>query len=153
MFTQSFRQDWASRSSWQQRCDGSSHLVELDFCALYPLGHLWTAKYANNRPVEDLIRVTYIGPESLVWNAAKQHKNLIQQHSFWKVTNDTIARFWEDSSQQQHRLKDLINPHQISNWEACRLDKINQYWKPTLTHGLRQWVNLKHIIGNGLEVD
>eukprot|EP00253_Pinus_taeda_P031999 PITA_31999 len=81
-----------------------------------PWATLWTAKYANNRPVEDLIRLTDI-----------------------------------DSWQQQHRLLDLINPHQIPNWEAYRFDKINQYWKPTLTHGFRQWVNPDHIIRNGLE--
>jgi len=47
-----------------------------------PWAILWTAKYANNRPVEDLIQLTEVGLGSLIWNAAKQHKDLIQQHNF-----------------------------------------------------------------------
>lgn len=34
---------------------------------------------------------------SLIWNAAKQHFLLIQQHSFWEVRNGETARFWIDA--------------------------------------------------------
>lgn len=62
-----------------------------------PWASLWTTKYANSRPTEELIRISEVNPGSLIWNVAKQHKLLIQQHSFCEVKDDNIARFWDDS--------------------------------------------------------
>lgn len=42
-----------------------------------PWAILWIEKYANNRPVYELIHLKEVGSGSLIWNAAKQHKNLI----------------------------------------------------------------------------
>ena len=47
-----------------------------------PWEKLWTAKYANDRPPEDLIRLSLGNIGSLIWNAAKLHCKLIQKHSF-----------------------------------------------------------------------
>ena len=58
---------------------------------------LWTAKYAHNRPVDDLIQLKKVGIGSLIWNAAKKHKYLVQQQSFWEIRNGDNVRFWEDS--------------------------------------------------------
>lgn len=63
-----------------------------------PWAILWTAKYAHNRSMDDLIWLKEVGTGSLIWNAAKKHKDLIQQHSFWEIRNGDNARFWEDYS-------------------------------------------------------
>eukprot|EP00253_Pinus_taeda_P011126 PITA_11126 len=49
-----------------------------------PWASIWTTKYANHRPQEELIKFTPNVKGSLIWNAAKQHFQLIQQHSFWE---------------------------------------------------------------------
>lgn len=38
-----------------------------------PWATIWTAKYANHRPQEELIIFTPNVKGSLIWNAAKQH--------------------------------------------------------------------------------
>jgi len=58
---------------------------------------LWTVKYANNRPLEDLIRLLSTKKRSLIWNAARQHSTMIQKHSFWEIRDGTNAHFWVDS--------------------------------------------------------
>jgi len=68
---------------------------------LTPWATLWTTKYTNNRPVDDLIRLTEVESSSLIWNVAKQHKDVIQQHNFWEVRNCNNAQFWEDSWHQK----------------------------------------------------
>ena len=54
---------------------------------------IWTANYANRRPQEELIRFTPAEKGSVIWNAAKQHYLLIQQHSFWEIRDGSSARF------------------------------------------------------------
>jgi len=91
-----------------------------------PWAILWIAKYANNQPVDDLIRLTEVGLGSLISNAAKQNKGIIQQHSFWDVRDGNNARFWEDSWQQRPKRRDLIKPHQIPDWEEQLMNKVSQ---------------------------
>jgi len=43
-----------------------------------PWVRISTAKYANNRPQEELIQFTPTEKGSLIWNAAKQHFQLIR---------------------------------------------------------------------------
>lgn len=43
-----------------------------------PWASLWTAKYANNRTIEELIQISEVNPGFLIWNTTKQHKFLIQ---------------------------------------------------------------------------
>ena len=62
-----------------------------------PWAKLWNAKYANNWPPEELIRLFPAVPDSLIWTAAKQHNDLIQQHSFWEIRNGGTAKFWTDA--------------------------------------------------------
>lgn len=59
-----------------------------------PWAKLWTAKYSNNRPSADLIRIVPEQQGSLIWNTAKQHYLLIQQNNFWEIRNGNSARFW-----------------------------------------------------------
>lgn len=47
-----------------------------------PWAQLWTTKYANNRPQQELIRITTMPIGSLIWNVTKQHREIIYQHSF-----------------------------------------------------------------------
>eukprot|EP00253_Pinus_taeda_P016498 PITA_16498 len=62
-----------------------------------PWATVWTAKYANHRPQEELIRFTPNIKGSLIWNAAKQHFQLIQQHNFWEVRNGRTTQLWTDA--------------------------------------------------------
>eukprot|EP00253_Pinus_taeda_P013966 PITA_13966 len=62
-----------------------------------PWARLWTAKYANNLPLEEHIRMSEISKGSVMWNSAIKHKDLIQKHSFWEVKDGCTARFWMDS--------------------------------------------------------
>ena len=45
-----------------------------------PWASLWIAKYANNCPMEERIRMTEMSTGSVIWNSAIQHRNLIQAH-------------------------------------------------------------------------
>lgn len=74
---------------------------------------IWTAKYANNRPQVELIRFTPADRGSLIWNAAKQHYQLIQQHSFWEIRNGHIARFWNDAWNQLPKLSSVLPPAMV----------------------------------------
>eukprot|EP00253_Pinus_taeda_P009198 PITA_09198 len=61
---------------------------------------IWIAKYANNLPLEEHIRMTETSKGSAIWNSALLNRDLIQKHSFWEVKNGSLARFWTDSWQQ-----------------------------------------------------
>lgn len=76
---------------------------------------IWTAKYTNNMPQVELIRLTPTNKGSLIWNAAKQHHQLIQKHSFWETTNGHIARFWNDAWNQWPKLLSGLPPMIISS--------------------------------------
>lgn len=70
---------------------------------------IWTAKYANHRPQEELIRLTSNAKVSLIWNAAKQHFLMIQQHNFWEVRNGKTTHFWMDAWNQLPKLSSLLS--------------------------------------------
>lgn len=42
-----------------------------------PWASIWTTKYANHKPSEELIRFILHNKGSLIWNATKQHYQLI----------------------------------------------------------------------------
>lgn len=69
---------------------------------LTPWASLWTAKYARNCPTDEKIRISEVSKGSLIWNSAKQHRNLIQDHNFWEVKNGhykILGRFMAADSQ------------------------------------------------------
>eukprot|EP00253_Pinus_taeda_P008637 PITA_08637 len=72
------------------------------------------AKYANNRPQEELIRFTPTDRGSLIWNAAKQHYQLIQKHSFWEIRDGCTTRFWNDAWNQMPSLSSITNNANIA---------------------------------------
>eukprot|EP00253_Pinus_taeda_P012160 PITA_12160 len=63
-----------------------------------PWASLWTAKYANNKPMEDRIRMSELSVGSIIWNTTIQHRHLIQRHYLWEIRDGKTARFWDDSS-------------------------------------------------------
>jgi len=69
---------------------------------------------------------------SLIWNAASQHKAIIQQHSFWEIRDGKNACSWGDSWQQRPNLSNLIRPQHTKDWEEPQMDKVSQHWMPTL---------------------
>jgi len=79
-------------------------------CPDKPWGQIWTAKYAGNRPQEELIHFIPTEKGSAIWNAAKQHYQLIQKHSFWEIRNGCTARFWTDAWNQRPKLQDILHP-------------------------------------------
>lgn len=72
-----------------------------------------TTKYADNIPQEELIRFTPTEMGSLIWNAAKQHYQLIQQHSFWEIRNSHTTIFWTDAWNQMPKLTNVLHPSLI----------------------------------------
>jgi hypothetical protein len=104
-----------------------------------PWVKLWTAKYANNRPPEELIRFTPNVKGSLMWNAAKQNYQLIQKHSFWEVRNGRTTRFWTDAWNQMPKLNSVLHPAPELNRQEQQQEKIQQYWMQETEHGFRQW--------------
>jgi hypothetical protein len=104
-----------------------------------PWVKLWTAKYANNRPPEELIRFTPNVKGSLMWNATKQHYQLIQKHSFWEVRNGRTTRFWTDAWNQMPKLNSVLHPAPELNRQEQQQEKIQQYWMQETEHGFRQW--------------
>ena len=104
-----------------------------------PWARLWTDKYANHRPISELIRLTTADSGSLIWNAAKQHRQLIQEHSFWEVHNGQTARFWTDAWQQRPRLMSCIDPQLQPQETHTTEDLVCQFWEGHLIQGFRQW--------------
>jgi len=104
-----------------------------------PWVKLWTAKYANNRPPEELIRFTPNDKGSLMWNAAKQHFQLIQKHSFWEVRNGRTTRFWTDAWNQMPKLNSVLHPALEFNRQEQQQEKIQQFWLQETEHGFRKW--------------
>ena len=116
-----------------------------------PWASLWIEKYENKRPTEELIRISDVSMGSLIWNSAKKHRNLIQQHSFWEVKDGDAARFWEDTWQQLPKLKDLLHPSQIEKQDLQDHNKVKNLWKPYPTQDYRKWLNAAQILRNGTE--
>eukprot|EP00253_Pinus_taeda_P007787 PITA_07787 len=98
---------------------------------------IWTAKYANNLPLEERVRMTEISKGSSIWNSAITIKDLIQKHSFWEVKNGCLARFWTDSWQQLPCINNIIQD--IPNQDPTQQEKINQFWTTNNTSDHREW--------------
>ena len=107
------------------------------------------AKYARNYPAEELIRISEVSMGSLIWNSAKQHRNLIQQNSFWEVKNGNTERFWEDSWQQMPKLKDQIPLTQPLEQEMQSYDKVKNFWRNSPTQKYREWLKADQILRQG----
>jgi hypothetical protein len=58
---------------------------------------LWRKKYIPNTAEQNLIRWNGDNPGSLIWTAAKQNRQLVTQHAFWKIGNGKTTLFWQDS--------------------------------------------------------
>jgi len=74
-----------------------------------PWASLWTAKYASNSAIEEIIQMSEVSTGSAVWNSAIQHRDLIQQNNFWEIKSGNTTRFWEDSWQQLPKIKDTLS--------------------------------------------
>eukprot|EP00253_Pinus_taeda_P007163 PITA_07163 len=98
----------------------------------------WTAKYSNNLPLEECIRMTEISKGSTIWNSTILHRDLIQKHSFWEVKDGGTTRFWTDSWQQlpslAHTIQD-IPEHNIHSQET-----VNQFWKDNPESDHQTWI-------------
>lgn len=116
-----------------------------------PWASLWTAKYENNNPIEERIRMSEISTGSVIWNSAIQHRDLIQKHSFWEVKNGNTTIFWEDSWQQLQKIKDTLSNLPLLEQDINQLEKVNQFWNPSSTQGYRRWLDAKKIMLHGSE--
>eukprot|EP00253_Pinus_taeda_P015324 PITA_15324 len=112
-----------------------------------PWASLWTAKYANNKPMEDKIRMSELSVGSIIWNAAIQHRYLIQQHCFWEIKDGQTARFWDDSWQQLPKLRDLIQNLPPTHPHPHNSVTVHSYWKPSANQKSRQWHQADQILG------
>eukprot|EP00253_Pinus_taeda_P002060 PITA_02060 len=108
---------------------------------------IWTAKYANNLPLEERVRMTEISKGSSIWNSAITNKDLIQKHSFWEVKNGYLARFWTDSWQQLPCINNIIQD--IPNQDPIQQEKINQFWTTNNTSDHREWTVASAILPYG----
>eukprot|EP00253_Pinus_taeda_P026720 PITA_26720 len=109
---------------------------------------IWRAKYANNRPQEELIRFTPTDRGSLIWNAAKQHYQLIQKHSFWEIRNGCTARFWNDAWNQMPSLSSVFSPEANQLRQEQQLATVHQFWTQETENGFRQWLSSNQITNN-----
>eukprot|EP00253_Pinus_taeda_P008091 PITA_08091 len=109
---------------------------------------LWTSKYANHRPQEELIRLRPNDKGSLIWNASKEHYQMIQQHSFWEVRNGHTTRFWIDTWNQMPILSNVLNLPPDIIGEETRQAKIRQYWTQESEQGFRIWKLGNHVLTN-----
>jgi len=116
-----------------------------------PWASLWIAKYANNNPLEERIRMSEASSGSVIWNSANQHRKLIQQHSFWEIKDGTTTRFWEDSCKQLPKIKDILSHPHLPKQDLHKLDKVSQFWNHSSTQGYRRWMEAKQILRHGSE--
>eukprot|EP00253_Pinus_taeda_P025653 PITA_25653 len=113
-----------------------------------PWASLWTAKYASNKPIEDRICMTEQSEGSIIWNAAIQHRHLIQQHCFWEIKNGNTARFWDDSWQQFPKLRNIIEGLPPTHQRPQQPETVNRYWNPSNNQKGRQWQKEEQILGD-----
>ena len=107
---------------------------------LTPWASLWTSMYASHCPVEERIRISEVSMGSLIWNSAKQHRSLIQQHSFWEVKNGENAKFWADSWQQMPKVKEQFSHLQPPEQNMQAQDKVKNFWKVSSTQDNKEWL-------------
>eukprot|EP00253_Pinus_taeda_P013241 PITA_13241 len=83
-----------------------------------PWASLWTAKYANNKPLEDRIRM-----------------------------DGQTARFWDDSWQQLPKLRDLIQNLSPTHPRPHNSVTVHSYWNPSANLKSRHWQKADQILG------
>eukprot|EP00253_Pinus_taeda_P028233 PITA_28233 len=120
-------------------------------CPEKPWGQIWTAKYAGNRPQEELIRLIPSENGSAIWNAAKQHYQLIQKHIFWEIRNGRTARFWTDPWNQLPKLQDILHPELIPAGQIQQHEIVHHFWAPEMEHNFRIWRNSNQILPQAAE--
>eukprot|EP00253_Pinus_taeda_P003053 PITA_03053 len=113
-----------------------------------PWAKLWTAKYANNRPQEYVVRFTPTDKGSVMWNVAKHHYQLIQGHGFWEVRNGKTVRFWTDAWNQMPKLHSILILDLAPIRQEQQQEKVLQYWQQEERHGFRQWKHGNQLIHN-----
>jgi hypothetical protein len=92
---------------------------------------LWRKKYTPTFPETELIRWNGQSPGSLIWNAARNNRGLITDHSFWELQSGSSTYFWSDSWQQLPPLNtDPTLSNLIPLTTAVGLHKVIDYWKP-----------------------
>lgn len=111
-----------------------------------PWASLWTEKYASNNPIEEQICMSEISTGSTIWNSAIQHRDLIQQHSFWEIKSEDTTRFWEDCWQQLPKIKDILHDLPLPLQRTHPPEKVNQFWSSSTTQKYRKWKEANQII-------
>jgi len=81
-----------------------------------------------------------------MWNSAKQHKSLIQQHSFWEIKNGSSARFWEDSWQHMPALKHELSliPNLMPDMHP--FDTVGNFCRTSSNLEYREWLRASQIL-------
>eukprot|EP00253_Pinus_taeda_P017843 PITA_17843 len=102
--------------------------------------NIWIAKYTNNIPQTNLIRFKPTLNGSLIWNAAKQHHQLIQKHNFWEIRDGQRARFWMDAWNQQPKLSNVLSPRIIPDSQEQQHATVHRFWGQATVNGYRQWL-------------
>jgi hypothetical protein len=92
---------------------------------------LWRKKYTPTIPEKELIRWSGQSPGSLIWNAARNNRGLITDHSFWELQSGSSALFWSDSWQQLPALNTDLNLNAFIPFTTeVGLIKVKDYWIP-----------------------
>eukprot|EP00253_Pinus_taeda_P017913 PITA_17913 len=110
---------------------------------------IWTAKYANNLPLEERIRMSEISKGSTIWNSTILNRDLIQKHSFWEVKDGCTSRFWTDSWQQFPSITNIIQG--IPLQDINQQEKINQFWEENNESDHHDWKEANTILPHSLE--
>lgn len=104
-----------------------------------PWATLWKAKYANQQSQEELIILIPTNRGSLIWNTAKEHYQLIQEHSFLEVRNGHTTRFWTDAWNQMPNICSTLNISTDKLEEGTQQAKIKDFWTQAQDKEYRTW--------------
>lgn len=116
-----------------------------------PWASLWTAKYTRNYPMEERLHMTETSAGSAIWNAAIQHKSLIQDHCFWEIKNGRTARFWSDSWQQLPKMKDILQDFSPEDREIIQQAKVRDFWAEATGQNHRKWKEANQLLPHSSE--
>eukprot|EP00253_Pinus_taeda_P033659 PITA_33659 len=111
-----------------------------------PWTTLWNAKYVGNCRREEIVKITELSNGSIIWNSAKTHRILIQQHSFWEVKSGHQAHFWEDSWQQMPNLSVICTNLTLRDRDPPPTTKVGSHWNTMAQHSIRIWHTASQII-------
>eukprot|EP00253_Pinus_taeda_P021755 PITA_21755 len=110
---------------------------------------IWTAKYTNNLPLVERVRMTEISTGSATWNSVILNKDLIQHHCFWEVKNGSEARFWTDSWQQLPCINNILQD--LPNQNLIQQETIDQFWTNNNTIDHCEWKDARDILPHSSE--